>query len=234
MEEQNQENQENQDKHSEKKWIKIISIICSVSILILLAIIKMQVESFSIAWSIVIAVAVLLIGLGIFFCFEIYDFLVSKQDKTGKDEIPKAITIEQAREIASKILSSKYYAELCIYPEDEGSKMIGKFKKSKVYYFIGKGTHTRNIFVVMMNMHFPRELNAVKIFKVREKEDLTEDNKREISNACNSLAFDPESGPDMKKTVAENTLTGNKIVTEETTHSKEKKDKKDEKKGDLK
>ncbi len=215
-----------QEKHAVERFLKIGSIILGIFALIVLIIIKAQVESFPMGWFVGLIVLVIAVCVVMYFAFWFYDaFQKIKEGKKG-DELPSAITLEQAAELIEKELKNPKYADYCVGWSQSQVYVVGKTKKQQVLLVqLDETPYSDSPFqFFIINLHYPQTLLS---YVTQEKY-----NPGDLLRRINLMTTDPEETPDIKVTEEESALTGVKRKTTETTRRK-KKAKSEEKKGDL-
>ncbi|MFW5793889.1 MAG: hypothetical protein ACOCV1_00165 [Bacillota bacterium] len=198
------------------KLTSIIGGICLFVYLLILSIVKVNIEDLKLGWFII------LISIGFF----IYGFIIlvtwfinkdTKETLKGDEKLPKPITVEEAEKYARDLIKNPTYADYLDSPDYNGVKELGQKTKSLIYILYAKGKYEVNKrYCVLINMHYPFEKHKI----------IINPNKYEISKEAQLLADFPESEPDFEETITENPLLGTKQVTRKTL----KKDNKDEKK----
>lgn len=207
-----------------KKFLKIFSPIMVVSIWIILILVKIAYPDFALTWVILIGAFVLLFGFMLFFALSIKErFRKGKEPEEKEDKLPLAISNSEAKKIAKELLMQPDYADYLEEMKDDGDEEHGEKPKSKIYFIRCSGRYFKGEYFIAINCHYPKEKYRI----------LIEPNTYQILQAKKLLASYPESTPDKKMTIAENQLTGTKIITTEETHKDKKEKKKKDKKEDL-
>ena len=147
---------------------------------------------------------------------------ISKKKEVPEEEkMPKAITIQQAREYADKLLAEQYSDYFKTKPINM-SALYGKTKRSSIYTAYGDGVYKNVKYLVLINQNYPLEKQAI-------LEGVEED---EIHIHQNRLAIDPEDAPDTEEIHHRDELSGRETIIKKTIQQKnqEQTEKKEEEK----
>lgn len=209
-------------KKSNEKLVRTLTIISAIVLLITITIVKFNVESFSVTLFLIIIILIVFLAGGIIVAFHYIQ--KNKEEKIQTEEqskkLPPAISLEQAREIAVQATQNPTYADYIPHCLGESVEQIGKIVKSNIYIYKARGVYQPNLYVVMLNMHFPNQMRTI----------LIDPKENEIHRAKMLLANYPEDEPNIKRTVTENPLLGTRQVTEESITPPEEPKKEEEKK----
>lgn len=202
---------------NEKNTIRNILIGIGVFFLVVIVLIKYNVESFSIGYAILSGAIIIAFFGGLIFVLNKYVFKESDAINPKKNELPKSITLAQAVEIAKEATKTEEFADYLNGCLNYGVEQLGHGTKSNIFYYKAKGLYENSIYYILLNMHYPLEKRAVLI-------DPTE---KELARAKMLLATYPEEEPNVKETVTENPLLGTRQVIIE---KQAKEDKEEDKK----
>lgn len=203
-----------------EKLVIYLSVFVFIILIIILITIKINIPSFNLK-----TFVLLIIGMIIFFGGIIgFSYFFSKRNKIeDKDEndikLPKAITYEQARELAKKATMNPEYAEYINGCLGEKVEQLGRGVKSNIYSYKAQGYYRGDIIYVLLNMHYPNEKRSI----------LINPTEFELERAKMSLAINPEPNPSIREIKTSNPLLGTEQITTEVIREKEEKEKEKEK-----
>jgi len=215
-----------QEKRDVERLLKIFSIIFGIFALVILIVIKTQIEEFSLIWVIGIGVLIIVICVVMYFAFWLHRAWQKVKEGKKEDELPSPITLEQAAELIEKELKNPKYADYVVGWKQHQVYVVGKTKKQQVLLVQLEETPYNDIAFqfFIINLHYP---NTLWSYVTQEKY-----NSGELLRRINAMTTDPSEEPDTKVIEEESPLTGIKRKTTETSRKK-KSIKKEEKKGDL-
>jgi hypothetical protein len=215
-----------EEVNNKKNLISILAGIGALLIIIFLIIIKVNIPTFPLWQVILYSILVIIIALGIFFFSKYMAKNKGKElldEKNGK--VPPAITIEQAREMAVKMIMNPMYADYvgknCL---GERTYHMGKNVKNNIYCLKATGLYEKDIYYILINCNYPSVLRTVLINPKSEFE---------VIHAMKMLSQSPEEEPDMRKITTRNPILGTEQTIEETMKKEEKEDETKTKEGDL-
>lgn len=201
------------EKRSNTKLVFILAIVGFVIEIILLFIIKSQVETFTwktlIYW--VIGGIILFGGISAGFFF-VTSYLKKKENSVQekKDTQPQPITLGEAEDLVKNIMFSSLFAQYLSTPVDVGVIETGEDIKSSIYKHIAFGKYKVNgelvKYAILINMHYPLQKRRVLI---NPKSDY------EIEKALKGLATHPEKAPTVRKIFRKNPILGTEENIEE-------------------
>lgn len=195
-----------------EKVVRIVGGILGVFFLIILVIIKLNSPSFKIGTFIIVSILVILFFIGVIIAYHFW----SKRAKPAISEkinssLPKAITLEQAREIVSQQLKSPVFSDYHCGFISENNELLGKNIKSYVYSCQVKGVYENEIYTIIMNRSFPNETFNL----------LINATPSQIARVKNNAAFMPEDSPSIEETKIDDPLTGRTVTTRKEIHVSE-------------
>jgi len=220
-----------EEKHIEKeeskkeKMFRILGIIISLTLLIILIIIKLQKPEFKLFWFIGGIIVIILLFLFMFFGFSIYRKLqgIDEKDKL-EGKLPPAITLEQASELIQQQLRHPRYADIVTGWVSHRVYNAGKDGKTSILAVELKTEYSQSPFqFFIMNLHDPR--NKWTFITQNQL------NQNDIRRAINDLAYAPFAEPDMRVVEEENPLLGTKRKITETIKKEEVKKPEEKKEG---
>lgn len=201
------EEQKNKDtENGLQKLVISVTAIIVIFLVIVLLIIKATIPTFPVWQIFLYSFVIIVIGIGVYYFIKWYSKNKNKIKNKEEDKLPPAITIEQAREIAQKAVQNPTYADYI--PNCLGEKIynLGKNKKSRIYKYMAKGKYEKDTYVILINMHYPNELQTILI---------SPKSADEIYNAMMLLAINPEDDIEPRIIVNRNLLTGAEQVIKE-------------------
>lgn len=211
------------DLSNSEKVVRIISALLAVVGIIVLVLIKIANPEFKLGLVVIIIIGIILFFTAIIIGFHIYQKRKAVSKVVGEktdDKMPRAITLEQAREIVHTLLRNPVYAEYINQCLGETSELMGDTMKSNIYTYKGKGVYEKDMYYVVINRNYPNELVDI----------LINPTDAQLSRAKRLCSKSPEKEPDMEETVIENPLLGTRSVTRKIQkhESKEEKAKKED------
>jgi hypothetical protein len=212
-EETEQAEEKEKPKQIKKKnlWFRISAgAFLAISVLVLI-VYKTQNPEFQLRNVFLIAVGLLIIGIGIFFSSELWHFFRKKRDKDEDEtKLPKPASPEEMKQILKSILEApkqvggyenhiKYIAVQ--RPRDIGNNNMYHFRIVPLYRdrdpVSGK---IINHFDFMFNAHYPEPAIDVNLSNTMVKSVLNSmsKNKEDIPDVEESVSFDPLSGREVR------------------------------------
>jgi len=203
--------------------LKILTVAFIIFILGILVIAKINIPSFPLWQVFLYAIIFIIIAFAIYFIIKKYSSK-DKEEKDKENNLPTAITLEQARELAINAIKSKHYADY-IHTNIISERVyhLGKNIKNNIYMLKAKGIYENNNYYILINMHKPEILKTILLNPKTESE---------IFQAMMYLAEQPMDEPNVRTIVNRNILTGNEQVIQEKLKDTEEK-KEEEKKEDI-
>lgn len=206
---------------SKDKFIKVIAYIVGGVALLSLIIYKISHPEFSFIGVLLLGTVILIIGVAIYYIADIIHYFKNKDKKEDDDKLPKAATQEEMIEIARQILIKSKI--------DGGGENHIKSIADRKAAIIGGNTMFHlsiiplynegviNTIDFVFNAHFPQN--------PRIGYNL---NFKQVNETLNRLSFNPDSKPDVERSVTIDPLTGRQTEYVKTTTHKKKKIKKEE------
>lgn len=223
----NEEESEKEDKKTEEKnldrqkFLRIIAVVVSISALIFLIYYKLSHPEFPIYLLIIFIVIIGLIFGAFFFGKKIFDWFNKINKKQSDDEIPKAISKEEAFEMCRKELLKPEYANHLLGWEDVSLTATGKLKPNTI--LVAKLTDlvydNEDNFYFFINLNYP-EKNVL----------LRNPTNADIREQKRNLGLQPTDEPDEESSSWVDPISGRIFTQNKKTHGKKNKK---EKKGDL-
>jgi len=216
-----------------QKIIKILSIGLGIIAIIILIILRSKklVSNWVFLWMFLVALIVCAI-----FAFFYFKDVISKKFKEAneEDKTPKAITLEQARELAKNATKTPDFADYTDSGEGETIFKCGDNNdKNWIYCRRSIGEYTKDYYFVLINMHFPDKKDILIL------EDGLGDKwwaNVQLKEKANLLSTVPMPPPSTRETSRENILTGVREDIKEIMQkqNEENKNKEESQQGELK
>jgi hypothetical protein len=210
-------------KSNSEKLVRILSGILAVAFIIVLILVKIANPDFKLGLLLFLILLIVLLFVAIVIGFHFWQKR-QKLDRTKtkdviNEKLPPAITLEQARELAKRAVENVHYADYIPHCDGETNELLGKSVKSYIYAYKSKGVYEDDMYVIVMNRHFPNETLNV----------LINPKQRDIERAKTLAASHPEDEPDLEVVERRNPLLGTEEVITKTSKKKdEEKEKKEE------
>ncbi len=208
------------EKNKNEKLIKYLSIFTGITLLVVLIIVKVNSPAFKFLPFVLAIIGLIVFFGGIIFISRLLDRKKIKSAETSEEKLPKAITYEQAREIAKAATKNPDYAEYINGCLGETVEQLGSGVKSSIYCYKAQGYYRGNTIYVLINMHYPREKKTI----------LIDPTPFELEKAKMSLSMNPAAEPSTRIIKRRNPLLGTEEEETEVIREKEKTDDESDKK----
>ena len=205
------------NRDSKKMWNIILSI-AAVVLLCVLVIIKVNNEEFSIGWTIAIGIIIIAFFAVVIFGINFFSRKSAPETTSEDKKLPRAVTVEQATEIAIRAIKNPHFGDYVFDCLGEGIEEHGRGVKSTIYIYKAKGEYEGCTYVILVNMHYPLEKHRVLI----NPTDL------EVEKAKMMLADFPEPDPAKRIITTKNPILGTEQTVEEINPQKEEEKNKSE------
>lgn len=214
---------EEQKKSNSEKLVRILSGILAVAFIIVLILVKIANPDFKLGLLLFLILLIVLFFVAIVIGFHFWNRRQkldrSKSATPINEKLPAAITLEQARELAKRSVENVHYADYIPHCDGETNELLGKMVKSYIYTYKSKGVYEDDIYVIVMNRHFPNETLNV----------LINPKLRDVDRAKTLAASHPEDEPDLEVIERKNPLLGTEeVITKTSKKAAEEKNKKEE------
>lgn len=181
-----------------QRLLRILAVVGIIAAALFLFFVK-RYSDISTKWIVIIGVGVAAAAAGMFFAFEIYNYIKGrgKQEAIASQKLPPAISLGECNKIVDEaFVYNGYFGQYRGETFESGPELHGT-PPQKIFKLVFQGRRDKVRYLVAINMHYP-ELRKI----------VTNPSDAQIRNVPRLLTVNPEPEPTQEIVVESNPLAG--------------------------